>query len=367
MEAQSYSIVFSGLINPELDRNQVAERFAAKARMPIEDVHKMFASRKPIRLKSGLNKERAESMKLKLAALGVQVSIESDKKQDAPPPLELVPLAKTPEKLTLQDAGLVPLSGEKAASSGFACPACGQPQAKAEQCINCGIVFSKVKKTTPQNAYRGSDEPVVAAPPPQPKSESGSNIKSWLGLSAGSLAAIYLILKKLGFLKLFVVGAAAVRAFHPMIADASYVCLGDKECIALVNEKGADCWNASGLGKYDWDAMSDAEYDRRYKELESEFFSCLTYPDGHRAFLKPAYLNEQLADYCGYNQQCLTDAKLQQHYCYDANNLGLYTNQLIELPWDEITRKYRTEVEGFMHCFVDGHGDPWFPDFNMDD
>lgn len=385
MDESLYTLYFSSSTIPEQDRAVVARRFAEKTGTPQNKVAAIFSSSKPVRLLSGLDGKKARLLKNKLEAIGMQIALEVE----APivsSELELVPM----EEELVNDSGqtgiglgekeeltLVPMEidtdvpdQERPAlgKNTFFCPKCGTQQARSEQCVSCSIFFSKLVEAKEEQAP-GSLALGTEKNTDKPGSFSNHlrSVKGVIGLVAGLGGGLFVMLKKFGLFKVFFAAASMGYVFDYAVEESIGLCLGDSQCEVIVNDKAADCWELSGMDQYDWDSMSENEYERRYQELETSFFSCFDYPDGRKLFLKPAYLTAILAEYCSYEESCLTLVRHQQWYCYESNELDLYASQLSELNRsDELFKTYNDELRGFMKCFVDENHAQLFPDYYFD-
>ncbi len=372
MEAYSFSVIFSGVTDPYKDRADIIVRFIKKSRLSARRVDKMFSSKEPVTIKTGLSEERAQTLKAKLESIGMRVSVVPEQIEKIASPAiespsavdESLELVAEADDLENEDLTLSPVEAALAAVDAFTCPKCGQAQVKTEQCANCGVYFSKLEEASAIPVEDGG-----ASPEQDTEDARGfihgisGNTKKLLGLGAVAGGFLFFILKKFGMLKIFFVVASLSYAFDSIVDESITMCLGDSQCEEIVNDTAEDCWQSSGMDQYDWDNMSDSEFEQHYKQLETSFYTCLVYPDGSKLFLKPAYLTAMLVDFCNYEDSCLKQAGQQQRVCYQVNELDLIANQLIDLSQDEVFEAYREEIQGFLRCFVDDKTQPLFPDY----
>lgn len=140
MVDETYRIVLKGEILPGRDMAEVKESIARTFKLKTDHVEKLFAG-KSVSVKRGLNLETATKFKNAFERAGAKVYIVSESGNAAAAAGETKPApaaAPKPEKEDTQ---------RRNKPAPMTCPKCGHVQPMAEECVNCGVVISKLEKT----------------------------------------------------------------------------------------------------------------------------------------------------------------------------------------------------------------------------
>ncbi|TVO69434.1 DUF805 domain-containing protein [Denitromonas ohlonensis] len=147
-----YKLVFSGDILPGHDPEVVKAQLAAMLKVAPEQTPRLFSGKR-VTLRKGLDTEKAQAYRRKLAAMGVGIRVEAD----VPEPVITPPSATTPAtdvstmapdtpppptRATPAALDLVPTSDEPAGD--MDCPECGHRQPRRTLCLNCGCDMPRV-------------------------------------------------------------------------------------------------------------------------------------------------------------------------------------------------------------------------------
>lgn len=181
MSSQSEFKVFSaGTTEPGHESASVKQEFAKLFGISDEKADSYFSGKKLIR--KGLTQEQALAYQNNLKKIGMATNIE--------PAIALAAVSNEPiinatpdtasDALSLlpadYDAEQSQTSGTLRVKSGFACPRCNVEQSKSEQCIDCGVFFSKLADTPDTNTAISNNDARSRAQVEDLASDDGGNI-----------------------------------------------------------------------------------------------------------------------------------------------------------------------------------------------
>ena len=156
-----YKLIFSGDLLPGHEPAEVRQRLIGALRVPPEKADRLFSG-KPVVIKRGLDHDKAQAYRRKLASMGVGIKVEADQPAAPPPtpPVEATPtpppLAQSAAELALEPLAPAPDAAPPEAIPAPApapavaeveemnCPECGKRQPKRTLCMHCGVDMPRV-------------------------------------------------------------------------------------------------------------------------------------------------------------------------------------------------------------------------------
>jgi len=166
---QTYKIVFSGDVLPGHEHNNVKARLVALLRVSPEKTDALFSGKRFV-LKTGLDEQKAQAYRRKLASMGIGVRVEAESdastaamtsatpaeitQQTPPTPspaLALEPMAPT-QDADQDTADVSPPPDAHDVADEIECPECGRRQPRRNLCIACGVDMPRVAAAQAQAA-----------------------------------------------------------------------------------------------------------------------------------------------------------------------------------------------------------------------
>lgn len=172
----NYKVVLTGSILEGFERTQVLAAAAKLFKCP-EPQAERFLQGKPTALKREMDAATAERYEQQLNKVGIACRLEaitpaepvlelssaaepSDPAEPVKPSLALTDAPSTQEQPPAALSGLslesspetvraTSASASAGETAGFRCPKCGTPQEQGEECIKCGIIFSRYQEAAP--------------------------------------------------------------------------------------------------------------------------------------------------------------------------------------------------------------------------
>ncbi len=331
-----FKVIFTGKLKDTADINKVAEVFAKKFKMSPEKALKILQANKPLTLVKKAEHVKAYKLKSMFEEMGMIAELKpvthaiSKAKIETKPEPEHVSPAKTPQPETLSLEQPQPNNKESEASD-FE--------------VSNKATYAKPKINSRHKANKNDEE-------------KEGIFKKFGKVMLAIGAGIIIFLKKFGLFKFLKIGAL-IAAGSAIGFDSEEACMGNSRCEDAVSDQIDDCWDNSGLEDFDFDKMSDDEYNAIQPKIENDFIGCLKYPDtGKEIFHHPIDLRFLLIERCNEIDldNCNTIVEAQIDSCYDRYKLGKYFNK-------DTTDYYRTltnnqdKIEKFFDCFVDDEGD----------
>lgn len=168
-----YKLVFSGDILPGHDPEVVKAQLVALLKVSPAQAPQLFSGR-PVTLKKGLDADKAQAYRRKLAALGVGIRVEADRPAPAlrPAPAEAPAVAAADTMPPRPALDLV--ASEAPPADEMTCPECAHRQPRRTLCLNCGCDMPRVLAAREQEAQEAKAA-VGSLPPGALRIQSGEN------------------------------------------------------------------------------------------------------------------------------------------------------------------------------------------------
>jgi len=129
---EAYNVILSGEIATGRDIGAVRKNLAEILKVSPADLEPFFSGR-PLIIKKNVDQSTARKYVLAFGSAGVLCSMAPSRDTER---LQAAPLSR-PENETVSNPG---------AEDEVTCPQCGRLQAKAPECIRCGIIFDRYQK-----------------------------------------------------------------------------------------------------------------------------------------------------------------------------------------------------------------------------
>ncbi|MCB1582998.1 MAG: hypothetical protein R3E90_07115 [Marinicella sp.] len=373
MDPNLFNVIYTGRLLDGFETEDVIKAFASKFKVPETKANQIINANKDVVLKPRAEHVKAYKFKSALEAIGMEVRLQraamlaaaKPKVEKKPEPLaEAAPTVKTesskkPEIKNTQTLGNASWSLE--------------PIEKEQE----EAVTESPASTSP--AYQPRETETVSQPQStayQTKTDSGQTtsgrtlgdlFKTIGGLVVGGLGVLFIAVKKFGLFKILKIGglmtAAAFAGYDP-----EEICMGNGMCEDAIDDQIDDCWEQSGMDKYDWDNMSVEQYLSLKPKVENEFVACFIYQDtGQRVLESPLEIRFDLIDNCyeNSNNDCIELAESQLKSCYTANDIdALISAQTMDF-YGALAEHPRS-FKNYYSCFLDGSGQPLFADIVRD-
>jgi hypothetical protein len=143
MIEEQFKVVFTGILKPGPDIDQCISLFARQFRVPTEKAQKLIQSGRKVVLKKGVDANTADTYRLALEKLGMEVQVEPMQPEFGGSGLALEPMVESSPRT----------DSESQAETTEVCPKCGSSRLdKAnDTCLDCGAILSKVhaERTAP--------------------------------------------------------------------------------------------------------------------------------------------------------------------------------------------------------------------------
>ena len=365
MDCNLFKVIFTGKLLPDFEAETVIVAFAEKFKMTSAKAEKVIRAERELVLKPKAEHVKAYKLKSALEGLGMEVRLERvalvtakpkpKPKQTASPKQEVVDsnkqtTAQKPEALGHQ-AGAWSLE-----------PVAIQKEQEAATEHEPEPVFEPHRSTQQTTAQRSQ-----SAHPSGTQVHSGRTVgelvKTIGGWAVGIFAVFFIAVKKFGLFKLLKIGGLmTATAFAGY--DSAQICMGNDMCEEAIEDQLDDCWEQSGLDGYDWENMSEAQYDSLKPQLENDFVGCFVYEDtGSRVLTSPIDLRLDLIDNCYLidNDQCLQLAESQFNSCYQAHDIQFLVSAET-LDFYQVVMDNQKDFKNYYSCFTDQNGSPMFAD-----
>jgi hypothetical protein len=102
----TYSVIFTGQLQPDADQDEVIRKMAELTRSPEEKIRPIFSLGKPVVIKKGLSKEEAEKYVRRLGAIGMHMKVgKSQAKQPGTGEADPNPYAAPKADLAVEQKG----------------------------------------------------------------------------------------------------------------------------------------------------------------------------------------------------------------------------------------------------------------------
>lgn len=162
----SYKIYTAGRILDNFNKPDVVASFSKVFSVPSEKAQAFVDGKKLIR--KGLSKAQADSYRLQLEAIGVAIitvaadgteTVSEASPKPAAPVLTLAPTTAAAVATTAVPSTGLGVVEANAGASGFSCPKCQCLQEKSEECIECGIIFSRYEESLRTQQIDATNQP----------------------------------------------------------------------------------------------------------------------------------------------------------------------------------------------------------------
>jgi len=128
-QSKNYNIIFKGQVIQGFEVPHVKKKMASLFKIQdMNKVEKYFTS-KPVKLKKGVDYSNALRYKEKLESIGMECELEAIEEIEPAPVMEQSNDSMMPSNQYVQN--------------NIECPKCGYFQKESEECVRCGIIFSK--------------------------------------------------------------------------------------------------------------------------------------------------------------------------------------------------------------------------------
>lgn len=358
MQSNLFKLIYSGELMAGVDVDETVEAFAAMFKLPDAKARAIITAGRDVILKPKAEHVAAYRLKRAVEELGLVVRLE---RITLNTPVPSTPPKKPEAQPAVSTAAEAPTD---ASDSGWSLVPMETPPADESEVSNAdhpgqsdgpGNTPSPVTSQLASRASTADDED-------EAKGFDWRRLKGIGGIVGGLAALLFVLIKKAGLFKVLKIGG--VLAASSMIDfgyDPVAMCMNNADCQALVEDRDEDCWEASGLDDVDWEAISDDEVVALISRIDQEYFGCLRYDTGQRAFLSPFTLQLDLIDNCFYtdDEHCLTRAGEQMNACYDNLNMSSYVGSETTDLYLEI-RDNSLKFKQFYQCFEAADGQPLF-------
>lgn len=264
---ETFRLIYTGKLHAGFDAEGVAVEFGRKFGLDPERAGEIVRGDREMVLRKSAPREKAYKMGSALEAIGMQVRLERLSDVASTDGLTLLPM----EGETRADASgeESPPEPEKTAKTdAFACPKCRFEQEKGDECLRCGVIFSKYEAAVA--AGLTGERPVV-------DTSDDEDDASWLdGLELktvlGGIAAVLLV----GYLGMKIWGEDPVKVeVREMMTS---FCFGDSTCEAAITDQLDDCWDRNDMSEHS-DTLRNMTSPSELKQAEPaliEFLACFS-------------------------------------------------------------------------------------------
>lgn len=149
MTETRFKIVFDGELMPDISLEQAQSNLAELFKSSADRIASLFSG-SPVVLKRDLGENEARQYQQALQKAGANVRMEADQAAS----------------LSLTD---IEEAKPQAADNTMACPKCGHQQARADECVACGVIIEKY--LTRQAEQASAPAPVAASPYAPPRAQ----------------------------------------------------------------------------------------------------------------------------------------------------------------------------------------------------
>lgn len=354
MTNEKFKVIYKGKLKEGYDINQVSVQFAIKFKLTPDKALKILQSRGERVLNKQVEHVKAYKLKSIFEDMGMQVRLERLTIISAP--LEATKAESATENSDDAEKEASGSTGSITTSDSWTMdPINKEPENSNQETIQSDNNSVQESAQIQDNNTRQVTDGKVEIE--YNNDSMMDKIKKYGGVGAAVVAGLLFVLKKFGLFKLLKIGLL-VTAVSFAGFESEELCMGNSECEDAIDEQLDMCWYDKGFEDYNWENMSDEEYNQIKPRLENEVIACFTYEDtGEKIFISPIEIRFDVMDLCYYSEidDCEKIIEPQIKACYESNNIAQYVSAETT-DYASVVYNNQNVFENFYTCFKDNDG-----------